>query len=103
MASYGKAPLGAILLHPEGDQLVFVARTFDDTVKSVDVTNGDIVVVGPLLGISNLVSKTLLLSTSDTLDAIATKVYGLAKRSLCVVARISFKKGTSKQNVFVSL
>jgi hypothetical protein len=90
MASYGKPPLGVILLRPEKNRLLFVARTSDDTVKSLKVRNSDVVVVGPLLGISNAALKALVLSTSDTLATIAKKVYdSAAEASLCVVATIS--------------
>jgi hypothetical protein len=89
IASYGKPPLGAIILHPDEDYLVFVARSSDNTIESINVQDGDIVVIGTLERISQLESGQLKLDTSDSIEEIAKKVYGSdLNKSLCIVAAI---------------
>jgi hypothetical protein len=93
MAFYGKSPLGAVLFRPEESRLVFVARTFDDTVKSIKIQNGDIVIVGTLRGISTLELGLILLKISDALDTTVKRVYNsAAEASICIVTTISVKQ-----------
>ena len=52
MASYGKPPLGAILLRPKGGWLKYIGQSSEDTVKALNVQDKDVVVVGSLDKIS---------------------------------------------------
>ncbi|PJF18449.1 hypothetical protein PSACC_01736 [Paramicrosporidium saccamoebae] len=94
VASYGKPPLGAILLRPKGDWLKFIDRQSDDTVKVVSVQNDDIVIIGPLDIISQLELGFLQLSASSSPEELAKKIYGsVNNNSLCIVATISVSPG----------
>jgi hypothetical protein len=93
VASYGKPPLGAILLRPDGEWLKFIGESADDTVKAIDTHNNDIAIVGPLKGISKLESGTIQLKASSALEAIAKTVYDSAgEKSMCIVVTISVGK-----------
>jgi hypothetical protein len=76
MASYGKPPLGAILLRLEGDLLTVIGRSADNAVKTLDIQNHDIVAVGPLERISALELGTLELNPLDAPSVVAKTIYG---------------------------
>jgi hypothetical protein len=90
MASYDKPPLGVTILRPAGDFLAAIARSADDTVKSIDTQDNDIVVVGPLDKISQLELETLRLKPSSAPNDIIKTIYGHASsKAICIVATIS--------------
>jgi hypothetical protein len=93
VASYGKPAVGAVLLRPEGKWLKFINRSSDDTVKALDLQDGDIVIVGPLGRISQLKSETFRLEAKSELAKIAEAMHdSVTDRSLCIVATISISK-----------
>jgi hypothetical protein len=91
MASYGKPPLGAILLRPEErGSFKFIGRSPDDTFETLDVQDGDIVIVGPLDQLSKLESGALKLNASSTLAVVSGAIYNSTDaKTLCIVATIS--------------
>jgi hypothetical protein len=88
MASYGKLPLAAVLLRPEGGLLKVVARSSDDIVKAIAIQDHDIVVVGSLAKILEL--KDLKLGTSGASDTIFKEIFDpKTEKSICIVVTVS--------------
>jgi hypothetical protein len=90
VASYGRPPLGAALLRPQGDWLKFIALPTDNTVETLSVQDGDIVVVGPLKRMLRLEWGFLRLDSSTSPHLIAQIFYGaINDKTLCIAAAIS--------------
>ncbi|PJF16862.1 hypothetical protein PSACC_03333 [Paramicrosporidium saccamoebae] len=93
MASYGKPPLGAIILRSDGTNLVPIARSTDNVITVASVQNGDFVVVGPFGAMLELQSRRLNLIANESIKEMAEKVYGiLPEKSFCIVASILPRK-----------
>jgi hypothetical protein len=97
VASYGKPPLAAVLLRPEGNVFKFIGRSSDDTVKALDIQDGDIVVVGPLGKILKL--EDLELNASNASDIVSKAIYDpKTDKSICIVASISSSHSLQLRN-----
>ncbi|PJF19983.1 hypothetical protein PSACC_00209 [Paramicrosporidium saccamoebae] len=90
MRSIGNCPLGVVLLRPQGALLVPIAWSSHNSIRTADVKDGDVVVVGPRKKLSTLKLKQLIFLPTNPPEHIAEQFLEISdEKSVCIVATIA--------------